>query len=286
VTRANVPEPQDWREAAAFVRGQWRPGDLVTAAPAWTDPLLRHVLGDRIDLAMAGRSDTAAYVRLWALVIRGAHVGEAPDCAPELARRFGRVTVKRWALDPPTVLYDFVERVRDAEVSWLRPEAARACPWRRFGPPARGGLGFGVLAPIERFACDPRGGSPWVAPVVMEDLDLAPRRCVWQQPAGAGAPIGVRFADVPLGARIVLRGGLYYEAERMREGGPIVLRVRLDDRPIGAMTHRDGDGWKALVVETPGRTGTRGAVAIEVSAPSPDRRGFCWAATVRSGDDA
>lgn len=282
VTLARVPATSDWREAAAFVRAQWRPRDLVSVAPAWADPLLRQVLGDRIDLAMAGRSDTAAYARLWALVIRDARVPEAPARVPELVRRFGRVHVMRWTLDPPTVAYDFVQHVRKAEVSWLRRDVERDCPWRRFPPPRGGGLGFGVLDPVERFACDARRGSPWVAAVVMEDLDLMPRHCVRQAPTGGDTPVRVRYRDVPLGEQIVFHGGLYYEDERMREGGPVVARIRLDGEVVGTLTHVDGDGWKRLVVETPGRAHSRGEVAIEVTAPRPRKRGFCWAASVRA----
>ena len=281
LSQAHVPAQAEWRDAAAFVRGEFHPGDLATVAPTWADPWLRHALGDRVDLAMAGRSDTAAYARLWALTIRDAGVAGAPARAPELTVRFGRVTVKRWTLARPTVAYDFVERVRDAHVDWLRHDGARPCPWRQFPWPERGGLGFGVLDPVERFACDGGRGALWVAPVVMEDLDLAPRRCVRQHPSGGDEPIRVRYPDVPLGDRIVFYGGLYYEDERMRQGGPVHARIVLGDQALGAMTHIDGDGWKKLVVSTPGRRGTRGEVAIEVSAPDPVRRGFCWAASVR-----
>lgn len=282
VTRARVPAMHDWRDAAAFVRTQWRPGDLVSVAPAWADPLLRHVLGDRIDLAMAGRSDTAAYARLWALVIRDARVPDAPARAPDLTRRFGRVRVMRWQLDPPSVTFDFVEHVRQAEVSWQRRDGERICPWNRFARPRGGGLGFGVLDPVERFACESRRGGPWVAPVVMEDLDLVPRHCVRQAPTGPDTPVRVRYRDVPLGERIVFHGGLYYEDERMRQGGPVVARIRLDGEVVGTLTHVDGDGWKRLALQTPGRAQSRGEVAIEVTAPRPQKRGFCWAASVRT----
>lgn len=285
VTRARVADPADWRRAAELVRSEWRAGDLVTAAPSWSDPLARQVLGDRIDLAMAGRSDTAAYARLWALVIRDARPPEAPRRAPDLERRFGRVAVKRWTLDPPTVSYDFVARLRDAEVSWSRPDGERPCPWSRFPPPRGGGLGFGVLDPVARFACDARRGSPWVAAVVMEDLDLAARHCVRQAPAGGDTPVRVRYRDVPLGERIVFHGGLYYEDERMREGAPVIARVRLGGEVAATMTHMDGDGWKSMVIDTRRRAGSQAEVAVEVISSRPTRRGFCWAATVRARQD-
>ena len=36
----------DWAAAAAAVRAGFRPGDLIVAAPAWADPILRAELGD------------------------------------------------------------------------------------------------------------------------------------------------------------------------------------------------------------------------------------------------
>ena len=82
-----MPAGADWQAAASFVRAQWKARDLISVAPAWADPLLRRALGDRIDLAMAGRSDSAGYERLWAISIRGA---QPPEVGPERGRRGDR----------------------------------------------------------------------------------------------------------------------------------------------------------------------------------------------------
>jgi hypothetical protein len=276
-TRAEVPVQAEYEAAAAFVRAHMQARDLIVAAPGWIDPIVRQVLGDRIDLAMAGRSDSAAYERLWALSIRGARPAEAHAAAPELEQRFGRVRVLRYALGPSPVLYDFAEHVPQAEVSAIDRGQAQPCAWRAFPPPRGGGLGLGVLPPVQRFACDGRQAS-FVAPVVMEDLENTPRRCVMQPPLGS-EPLRVSFRDVPLGRRIVLYAGLYYEHERMREGTEVQLRVSIDGREVGHMRHADGDGWKRMDIATaPGR----GTVAVEVTTREPNRRMFCWAATTRS----
>jgi hypothetical protein len=278
-TRARVPATSEWRAAAAFVRAAQQPRDLIVAAPPWSDPVLRQVLGDRIDLAMAGRSDTAAYERLWALSIRGARPAEAPARAPAFERRFGRVRVLRWDLGPSRVRYDFVRELPAAEVRWLSHKGAGRCEYRSRGLPRGGGLGNGVLAPRRRFGCEAGVRAGWVAPVVMEDLDLQPRYCVYHPPANRER-IQVAFRDVPLGDHLQLYAGLYYEHERMRQGGPIALRVQIDGRDAGVLTHRDGDGWKPLTIAT---GGGRGDVVFEVSAPEPRRRHFCWAASTRAG---
>jgi hypothetical protein len=280
--RANVPAQQDWQQAAAFVRTQLQPKDLIVSAPRWTDPRLRAVLGDQIGPAMAGRSDTAAYDRLWSLSIRGERPKEAGLRPPELTRTFGRVTVQLFRLDTANVVdsfdrrevvtLDLVDRVArgEAEVA----AGARPCEHKRGPLPRGGGLGQGVLPPEHRFQCD---GATWVASVVMEDLSITPRYCV-HQPPGVGKPTRVVLRDIALGNRLVLYAGLYYEHERMRKGPPVVATVSANDKPIGRLTHHDGDGWERLEIATiPGTAD----LAIEVLSTSRKQRAFCWAASVR-----
>lgn len=278
-TVAGVPRLDDYRAAAEALRAELRPRDLIVAAPDWTDPVLRQVLGDRIDFAMAGRSDTAAYERLWALSIRGARPAEAPSGAPELKRQFGRVTLMRWRLGPSPVTSDLVRLLPRAHVR----QGSVDCPWQHLAPPRGGGLGRGVLPPVERFQCAGRGSS-WVAPVVLEDLSLAPRHCVLQPPGGR-EPLTVRFDDLDLGDRLVVYAGLYYEDERMRRGAPVELAIRLDGAPLGRLTHRDGDGWKRLELPLPAGH-PRGSLELTVTSRQTERRNLCWAVSVRSGKGA
>jgi hypothetical protein len=281
-TRARVPSSADWHAAAAYVRSAQQPRDRIVAAPAWSDPLLREVLGDRIGLAMAGASDSAGYERLWALSIRGARPEQAPAQSPVFERSFGGVRVLRWDLGPSRVLHDFVRALPDASVSWTSQKGGGQCEYRARPVPRGGGLGNGVLAPRQRFGCEPGVRAGWVGQVVMEDLELAPRYCVYHPPAGHER-IQVAYRDVPLGAELRLYAGLYYEHERMRSGGPIALHVRIDGRDAGVLTHRDGDGWKPLTLKT---RGGRGDVTFEVRAPERRRRHFCWAASTRAGGGA
>jgi hypothetical protein len=282
VIRANVPEMRDWKAASVFVRGQLEPHDAVTVAPGWADPILRWFLGDRISLAMAGRNDLAGYDRLWALSIRDHQPEEAPYHKPDLVRQFGRVKVFRWKLPPRSLVYDLVEHVTFAEVTVVRRGEERVCWFERRGEGPGGGLGKGVIAPAYRAICDSARPWLWVAPVVMEDLELKPRRCVWQHPAGP-EPVRVTFRAVPLGRQMVFYGGLYYEHERMREGAPVDVSILIDGKRVAQMAHRDGDGWAKLqfATGTADRAAQTGDVTIEVSASDPHRRGFCWAASTR-----
>jgi hypothetical protein len=121
---------------------------------------------------------------------------------------------------------------------------------------------------------------------MLEDLELRPRHCIWQHPSG-NEPIRATFPSVPLGERLVLYGDLYYEHERTLEHGPIHVAVFVDGEEIGRMVHRDGDGWKRMIASTRfDRRGNRerGDVTIEVTAPDPNLRTFCWAATTRGAE--
>ena len=60
-----APTDADWAAAAQEVRAGFRPGDLIVAAPAWADPILRVHLGDLIPVEVAGRLDDDRFARVW-----------------------------------------------------------------------------------------------------------------------------------------------------------------------------------------------------------------------------
>lgn len=278
---SRVASAQDWRDAAALVRSQRKPADAIVVEPGWADPWLRWALGETISLADAGRSDLSAYSRLWTVTLRGLDASESPRQPPELDQLVGRIRVRRWKLPAPTTRYDFAQHIQDASVSRVVGDAEQPCAWKTMPPMRGGGLGVGALFPTERFVCDAR--RPWlfVAPLVLEDLDLKPRYCLWQHPQGA-EPIVTRFASVALQDELVFEGGLYYEHERDRLRGPVHVKIRFDQRDVGRMIHVDGDGWKQLVIDTRTQRGTVADVRIEVSAPEPHFRSFCWNARTRT----
>jgi hypothetical protein len=282
---SRVPSEDDWIAAAALVRAQFESSDAITVAPAWADPLLRLHLGDRMTAKVAGRADLASFERLWVLSIRGHTVAEAPPRAPDFRQVFGRVTVERYNFGPTPVVLDLVDALPSARVDRMAPDGASVdCAWKeRVGGPARGGLGFGPVAPRQRFVCE---GKPalWVGSTIIEDLSLAPRRCIWQQPAGR-APLGVTFSDVHLGTHLVLYAGLDYHDEREERGAPVTMRVLLDGKEAGRFVHRDGDGFERYELDTrkvrPAAAGARGELRVEVTADNPQRRSFCWAGTIQ-----
>ena len=279
--RAHVPALSDYSAAVGFIRAQLQPHDLITSAPSFIDPILRWQLGDKIPLAMAGRSDTAGYERLWVVSIRGGLPPEAPHSAPELRQSFGRVEVLRYALPKQPVLFDFVAEWAHAEASILQNGSWKPCPLRTGGAARGGGLGKGVLMPVsKRFECDPR--VPWLfmSDVVLEDLENQPHHCIWQHPQGAD-PVQLTFHGVPLGEALVFYAGIYYEHERMREGGPTEATISVDGQTLGQFKHVDGDGYRSLRLDTRALGKTTGDVTISVRAQDPKARSFCWAASTR-----
>jgi hypothetical protein len=176
------------------------------------------------------------------------------------------------------VRYDLVEHLFEASVS-LGPKAG-VCQPVQTAPGRGGGLGKGVIAPARRFECKANSARGFVAPVVLEDLALEPRYCVFQ-PGLSGGPLRVTFPAVPLADELVFYAGLYYEDERDRAGAPVRMRVSIAGQPRAQLIHRDGDGWVRFRVSTLG-LGTA-PLTVEVVSDRPHKRGFCWAGSVRKG---
>jgi len=275
--QAQIPSDESWEAASAFVRERYQPTDRIVGAPSWVDPIVRSHLGHLLPLRIAAPSDLAGIDREWEISIRGASTHEEP---PDLEEDFDEVRVRMWRLSTDRVLYDFVEQIERAEVELVTPDGLHSCPWVH-GRPAGGGLGHGPMTPAERFVCDPQRPWLWVGATVLADLDLRPRRCVWQHPAGAD-PVRVTFPETPIGDRLVVHGGIDYNNERQRVHGPVVLRVWIDDRLAGELIHHDGDGWSGIEIDTSELALDRAVVRFETTADNPSARLFCWSASTRS----
>ena len=291
---SRVPSRGDYTAALAYVRSAWRENDAITNAPEWIDPLVRASAGDLVDERMVGRSDLAAYARLWSISIRGARADDAPHEVPIERRAFGQVSVERWDLPPPSVTYDFTDHVASAHALRRNAGAVIETECQRIASrgAAPGGLSAGPQSAANHFEC---GGFSepwlWVGATVNEDLQLRPRRSIYQHPVEGGT-IALVFDDVPLGDAIVLYSGVWWEFERTLDGTPITMVIRLGVgdgtwEEIGRGIHRDGDGWSRMEAAIPeARRGGRGSVRFEVSAEVAYHRSYSWQATMRGGAPA
>jgi hypothetical protein len=237
-----APTDADWRAAAAAVRAEFRVGDLIVAAPAWADPLLRLHLGDLIPIPVAARMDDARYGRVWEIGQRGAHVvgpgvdttaaGTPPRIAVEA--RFGALTVRRIERPAAEVTFDFLERWTEAtvtEVTSGRSGGAAPCPW----------LG-------DRFACP--GGGPTVHRELVE-VDTRIRRALLAPPPHApGGRLIVAFPAVPLGRELVVAAGLHDVWARKLATGQARLEVFVGDVRVGDVEIGNRSGWRLLTFDT------------------------------------
>jgi hypothetical protein len=273
---AAVPSETSWDRAADFLRAELGPNDRVVAAPQWIDPIVRQKIGDLLSLRAAAPPDDGGFERLWELSIRDASTRADP---PALQKRFGEVRLRMWRLEAPRLVYDFVEHLPGARVELDTQDGPQACPWTS-ARPGRGGLETGPMMPAERFLCDRR--RPWlhVGATVLADLELRPRRCIWQHPAGEH-PLRTLFSEVPLGDRLVVHAGIDYQAERRERYAPVTLRIWIDEVLAGELIHRDGDGWTGLTIDTSARAGETATVRFEATTPNPTARLFCYSASTQ-----
>ena len=286
IIQARVPKESHWRAAAAYLRSARHPGDLVTSAPLWTDPLARQYFADMIPLADAARPDATRYRRALVATIRGRENPDLRGWRETAHRDFGPITV-RTLVNPAraTVRYDLIEHLHppDAEAFRLVGDALTPCDWRTGNFVAGGGLGQGALPGPERFFCSPEGWN-YVGATIIEDMEHRGRRCIWSHPIQGGAMV-TRFRDVPMGTVFHGHHGIAYEAERGddlgNQGGPVELRVLVDGAEAGRSIHRDGEGWKGFEIDTRAWANTTRQLTIEVRAEAPGMRHYCYEGDVR-----
>jgi len=207
---AGVPGDGAWARAAAAVRAEHRPGDLIVFAPDWIDPVGRLHLGDLIPVEMAARLDADRYRVIWELSIRGARAAETRGLRPGWTRSFAGVTVRRFERDPAEVLVDFADRAGTARV-----EGARV-----------------------------RGPD-----VVIAEVGFAPHRCIQVVPAPGGEAT-LTFAGVELGSSLGYGVGLADVFTRRDVRAPGELRIAIDGREVDRVRFGVDDGWRHRVVAT------------------------------------
>jgi hypothetical protein len=118
---SSVPGDAAWHAAAEHVRAGYRPGDLITFAPDWIDPVGRMQLGDLIPLPAAARMDAARYGRIWEVAIRGARSPDTAGLEPAATEDHGGVVVRRYERAPAIVVGDVLERLATAISDGARP---------------------------------------------------------------------------------------------------------------------------------------------------------------------
>jgi hypothetical protein len=265
VAPLRAPTDADWQAAAREVRGGFRAGDLIVAAPAWADQILRVHLGDLIPPEMAGRLDDQRFGRVWEVSQRGARSEAAARGTVTVDRRFGALTVRLVERPAATVDYDFVARWADAQVTRRGPGATTAeC----------GNVG-------DRIQC-PNIPYNFVRRQIVE-VDTRLREALLAQPVG-NAVVVIEYPAVRLGRSLVIGTGLHNVWMRKEAHGPVDLRVVVGGAGEVAdttFTTRNEDGWKKTTVDTSAAAGKTVRVRFEVTSPVPYSRHFAFAAEAR-----
>ncbi len=257
-----APTDEDWRAAAREVRAGFRPGDLIVAAPAWADSILRVHLGDLIPVEVAGRLDDDRFARVWEVSQRGARAAAAARGSVVAERRFGALTVRRVERPAPAVSYDFVARWADARVTRRRPDGASVdCP----------------LAG-DRFQC-PDIGFNFVRRQLVE-VDTRLRVALLAQPV-AQATVVIEYPAARLGRNLIVATGLHNVWMRKEAAGKVDLRVVIDGVVDTTFTTGNDDGWALHRFDTSARAGQTAAVRFEITSPAPYQRHFALAAEAR-----
>ena len=119
-----APTDGDWDAAARRVRAGFKPGDLIVAAPAWADPVMRLHLGDLVPPKVAARLDAGRFPRVWEIAQRGARAPEAEGGKTLDESAHGALRLRLIENPALAVTFDFVE-------GWAK--ASSGCCW----PPSR-----------------------------------------------------------------------------------------------------------------------------------------------------
>ena len=239
-----VATESDWQAAAAEVRENFHPGDLIVFAPYWADQTGRAHLGDLVTPAMAGHADADRYPRVWEVSIRGEH---HPEAKGKLVKetRHGKVRVKLFEKPAETVLYDFT--AEEPRVTVIDAQGEKPC------------------------AHDVPGGTRCPGSLVERrtlEIDYRPRRGILV-PLETSRTTALTFDEANLGSKLVGYTGMHDYFARKNGDGAVDLRVLVDGEKKLEVRTRNQDGWKRFeLATTPGKH----AVRFEISSPQPSWR--------------
>jgi hypothetical protein len=260
VAPLRAPSDKDWAVAAAFVRRQFRPGDLIVAAPLWADPLVRLRLGDLMPVPVAGRMDAARFGRIWEISQRGARATDTTGATVAATSRMGGLTVKRWEKPAAKVTFDFVAEWRRASMSVVRPDGVEV-------PCSMGS---------DRFQC--LGAS--LGPELLE-IDTTLRNGLGVEPV-AGVTLALEYKDVPLARELVVATGLHNVWLRKSREGKVRVRLVADGREMGTMEATSTSGWSLSRFGTSGVEGSPVTLRFEITVDKAHDRHLGFAAEMRN----
>ncbi len=255
-----TPSDANWKAASAAVRADFRPGDLLVAAPGWADPVMRLHLGDLMNVAMVARMDDATYGRVWELSQRGARASEARGQLA-LDTSYGPLRLRRWERPAAQPIFNFVDSWRQARVLRQSPSATVEC----------------ALLP-DRHQCSDVAFN-WMKPALME-MDFGLRQALYAQPV-AGAAVVIEYQDVPMGQQLTVATGLHNVWLRKAGQGSVTLKVEVGGQRLGEVVTHNRSAWQPTTFDTRAFAGQRQIVRFFITSDEPFSRHFGFAAEAR-----
>ncbi len=261
---SRVPDAADWQQAAAVVRQGYKPGDIVTFAPAWAQegaPLfsgLDTVTAETVDPYVLRK-----HPRVW-VVASLAGRGEAlPQGFTRVAHHeFARMDVSLYASPPGELRYDFLERLSEGRVTRIYPHRREECQNYR----------------NQRWYCGGVHDWQYVGRAV-RDIASAVREVIWMHPLDRGQRLELRYAGVPLAGRLVIHYGYTQRAVEDGGGKPVTFSVRLGDRVVFERSlETDRAGWFEQEIDVSRFGGADTDVTFSVVTPDFKLREFCFTA--------
>ena len=257
-----APTDKDWQAVAATVRSGFRPGDLIVAAPAWADPILRLHLGDLIPIPVAGRLDVARFGRVWEISQRGARAPETQGNRVVQSSHQGPLTLRRYERPASQVSFDFV-------AEWSRASVSRV---------AAGGQVNLCYRVSDRFEFQDLPAQS-LKPELLE-IDTGPHFALATQLAGRSTTV-VEFDRVPLGRELAVGAGLHNVWLRKAGKGTVNLRVLVQGRELGRIEAGSMTGWTVRKFDTSALAGQSQSVRFEITVDDPNARTLGFAAEAR-----
>jgi hypothetical protein len=257
---AFAPDDKAWRSAAAKVRAGFQPGDLIVAAPAWADSLMRLQLGDLVPVSVAARMDAARFARVWEISQRGAHASEANGARLLSSSRQGALTVRLWEKPAAHVVFDFLAEWQKAALSSVTPDRGELPCW----------------VAQNKFQC---GDGTSLGPELLE-IDTAPRNGLAIEPHERTTTV-LEYPEVSFGRELAVAGGLHNVWLRKSGDGKVHMRVLVNGRELGAIDATNLGGWALRRFDTSDLAGGKGKVRFEITTDKAHGRHFGFAAEAR-----
>lgn len=274
VAPLRAPRAADWKAAEATVRAGWKAGDLIVAAPAWSDQVLREYLGDLIPLELVGRLDHRRFGRVWEVAQRGARAPETEDGAVSAEHRHGRLRVRLYERRASPVTYDFV-------ANWQRATGTRSVGGAAALPCDVAGDRIQCATPTSDT------GFAWTMPRLLE-IDFQFRRSLYvvgsPSPSSPRTVVTLDFPAVPIGRELAVGAGMAnaWWREVPPADGEVTLRVLIAGNETGRVVSNNRSGWRVVRLDTTTHAGQTLPVRFEVSSPKPYGRHFGFAAEARN----